>query len=57
MWRVLINTRRDMDELIENAEKTHSAFEIKMYRNQLDELDNILEKIKNLPQDFNWNKK
>jgi uncharacterized membrane protein len=57
MWRVLINTRRDMDELIENAEKTHSAFEIKMYRNQLDELDNILEKIKNLPQDFNWNEK
>lgn len=59
MWRVLTNTRRDMSELIDNAEKNkiNSKFEIRMYRNQLDELDNMLEKVKNLPGDFNWNDK
>lgn len=48
IYRTLINTRRKMDELIFIADNKLSVFEVSQYKIQLQELDKLLEDVKNL---------
>jgi len=54
LYRTLINTRREMADLIDIAKERCSKFEIDIYNDRLKDLDNLLEEVHKLPGDFKW---